>query len=44
MVIAFAIGRDRAAAIRGALATRAVDILVTDDLTAQVLLKLAQRR
>jgi deoxyribonucleoside regulator len=43
-VIGFAIGRDRAAAIRGALATRAVDILVTDDLTAEVLLKLAQRR
>ena len=42
-VIAVATGRDRVAAIRGALATRAVDILVTDDLTAQVLMKLAQR-
>jgi deoxyribonucleoside regulator len=38
-VVAFAIGRDRAAAIRGALATRAVDILVTDDVTARALMK-----
>jgi DNA-binding transcriptional regulator LsrR (DeoR family) len=43
-VIAVATGRDRAAAIRGALATRAIDILVTDDVTARALLKQAQRR
>jgi DNA-binding transcriptional regulator LsrR (DeoR family) len=43
-VIAVATGRERAAAIRGALATRSVDILVTDDVTARALLKPAQRR
>ena len=41
-VIAFAVGRDRAAAIRGALASGAVDILVTDDATARTLVRSAR--
>jgi deoxyribonucleoside regulator len=43
-VLAFAVGRDRAAAIRGALASGAVDILVTDDVTARTLVRSARRR
>jgi DNA-binding transcriptional regulator LsrR (DeoR family) len=43
-VIAVATGRDRTAAIQGALETRAVEILVTDDVTARSLLRPAQRR
>jgi DNA-binding transcriptional regulator LsrR (DeoR family) len=43
-VIAFAVGRDRATAIRGALATGAVDILVTDDVTARTLVRPAHGR
>jgi DNA-binding transcriptional regulator LsrR (DeoR family) len=43
-VVALAVGRDRTEAIRGALATGCVDILVTDDVTAQALLEPAQRR
>jgi deoxyribonucleoside regulator len=37
-VVAVAVGQDRAEAIRGALATRCVDILVTDEATATALL------
>jgi DNA-binding transcriptional regulator LsrR (DeoR family) len=43
-VIAVALGRDRVPAIRGALATHAVDILITDDVTARALLRPAQKR
>lgn len=38
-VVAAAVGRDRVAAIRGALATGCVDVLVTDEVTARHLLK-----
>jgi DNA-binding transcriptional regulator LsrR (DeoR family) len=40
-VIAAAVGRERVGAIRGALATGCVDILITDDATARRLLKAA---
>lgn len=38
-VVAVAAGVDRAAAIRGALATRSIDILVTDEATAEAMLR-----
>jgi len=43
-VVAVAVGRDRADAIRGALATGCVDILITDEPTAQALVEPGQMR
>ena len=43
-VVAVAVGGDRADAIRGAIATGCVDVLVTDETTAAALLRSVRRR